>query len=296
LILERPPQPAEAPHVLLTDLGLPESPRWKDDRLFFSDVWAEEVVAVDLEGRRETVARVPGRPSGLSWLPDGRLAVVSMLDRTLLILDDSRTAQTVDLSGCATDLCNDMAIDGRGRAYIGDYRFPPGNDAFERHANASGMNLLLVDFSVDPWQPTVRIVADELLVPNGLVVTADGKMLIVAETSGHCLTAFTIDADGSLSDRRLWAKLDIAPDGICLGPGGAIWVASPFPPSGYQLVGQGGNVLGHIELTDSAAFACALGGRDGRSLFMLEAKFPTRPEERFGRIRVRDAPEAIPGR
>jgi sugar lactone lactonase YvrE len=277
--------PGGDPLVLLTGLGLPESPRWRDGRLFFSDVWAGEVVAVTLDGRRETIAVVPGRPSGLGWLPDGRLLIVLMRERALWMQDGRVLRQIVDLAPFCGDLANDMLVDAKGRAYIGGFRDPPGQGSTEKHANALGANLILVDFNADPDNPVTRVVADDLLVPNGMALAADGATLIVAESGGDRLTAFAIAPDGSLSNRRLWAQLDTSPDGICPDGHGNVWVATHFPRNSFFLVAEGGAVLAEIE-TEAGGFACAFGGPAGRTLFLLEAPFPSQPSDRRGRIRI----------
>jgi sugar lactone lactonase YvrE len=278
--------------VLLDGLALPEGPRWRQDRLVFSDMLAGEVVAVDMTGTRETIAAVPNRPSGLGWLPDGRMLVVSMLDRRLLIQMDGGLREAADLSPVTTDRCNDMVVDRQGRAYVGDYPVPPGATAAERHANAIPSNLVLVDFGAGAVARP-RIVADGLYVPNGAVITPDGGTLIVAETGRNRLTAFTIAADGSLTGRRVWAELTIAPDGICLDMEGCIWVATPYAPSVVQRIAPGGRILAQVAPGSGlAAFACALGGPARRTLFTLEAAFPPAPERKLGRVRRHSAPVA----
>jgi sugar lactone lactonase YvrE len=270
--------------ILLQGLGLPEAPRWRDGRLYFSDVWAAEVVAIDLYGQRETIVRVPERPNGLGFLPDGRLLIVSTRDR-LLLVHDGRTLQVAaDLQSYTHDLCNDMVVDSRGRAYVGDFRIAPGSSAAEKLRNALGANLVMVDFSSDAERPIVQVVAEGLLIPNGMVITPDGATLLVAETGACRIAAFDIAADGSLRGRRIWAALSIAPDGICLDNAGNLWVATPFAPSRLQLVAVGGRVLCDHPVDGGAAFACSLGGTDGRMLFSLEATMPTQPPDRLGRI------------
>jgi sugar lactone lactonase YvrE len=234
-----------------------EGPRWHDGKLWVSDMHAERVLAVDLHGRYETVVEVPGRPSGLGWLPDGRLLVVSMTDRRLLRLDASGLSEVADLSGVATYHCNDMVVDGSGRAYIGNF----GSD-YERGDAPRPAALALV--SPDG---TVRSVAEDLSFPNGCVIAPDGRTLIVAESFGARLTAFDILPDGSLANRRLWAQLDVAPDGICLDAEGAVWVAAPLGNAVLR-VGEGGSVVERISTT-GCAIACMLGGPARQTLFVL---------------------------
>lgn len=268
-----------APTVLLDGLMFPEGPRWHDGRLWFSDMHAHEVVAVDLAGRRETIVTVPHQPSGLGWLPDGRLLVVSMVDRRLLRLDPQGLTEVADLSPLAAFHCNDMVVDSKGRAYIGNFGFDLYSGEGPKPAN-----LVMVTPEGD-----ARVVARDLLFPNGAVITPDGRTLILAETFARRLTAFDIEPDGSLSNRRVWAQLDVPPDGICLDAQQCIWVAVPIRPGGFLRVAEGGQVQERIDLTDRGGFACMLGGLDRRTLFMLEA-FDSNPATikgpGNGRIRI----------
>jgi sugar lactone lactonase YvrE len=246
--------------ILLDDLVFPEGPRWRDGRLWVSDMHGKEVFAVDLDGRRETILAVPGRPSGLGWLPDGRLLVVSMVDRKVLRIEAGEPVVHADLSTLAPFHCNDMVVDRIGRAYVGNFGF----DLDAREApRATGLILVLPD-------GRVRVVAEDLLFPNGAVITPDGKTLVVAETFGARLTAFDIEPDGSLANRRLWAEVGLPPDGICLDAEGCIWVAAPVDAGGFLRVAPGGEVKQRIA-ADRRGYACMLGGPDGRSLFLLEA-------------------------
>jgi len=253
--------------VLLDGLVFGEGPRWHDGKLWFSDMHAHRVMTVDLDGKAETVFEVPGQPSGLGWLPDGRLLVVSMTDRRLLRLDPDGLAEVADLRELASYHCNDMVVDGLGRAYIGNFGFDL--TAGQPPAPAE---IILVTPDGD-----ARVVADDLAFPNGTVITPDGRTLIVAESFGRRLTAFQIEVDGSLTQRRLWAELgDAIPDGICLDAEGAIWVASPG--SGEVLrVREGGEVADRIKVS-TQAFACMLGGPQRRTLFVLTGE-TAQPEE-----------------
>ena len=265
--------PRAGPEVLLEGLLFPEGPRWHDERLWFSDMHAHEVVAVDLQGNRETLVHVPNQPSGIGWLPDGRLLVVSMTDRKLLRLDSEGLVEAADLRELASFHCNDMVVDGYGRAYIGNF----GSDIFEGQ-EPQGANLVMVTHGGE-----VRVVASDLMFPNGTVVTPDGGTLIVAESRGRRLTAFDVQADGSLSNRRVWAELDVPPDGICLDAENCIWVAVPGNPGSFVRVAEGGEIRDRIDLERRGGFACALGGPERRTLFLLEA-FAANP----ARIRGRD--------
>ncbi len=264
-----------APRTLLDGLRFPEGPRWHDGRLWFSDMHAGRVLAVDLDGKVETIATVPQQPSGLGWLPDGRLLVVSMQDQKLLRLDPDGLVEAADLSGVATHFCNDMVVDARGRAYVGNF-------GFDLHAGQSPVGTKLA--LVDP-DGRVRVAAEDLLFPNGTVITPDGRTLIVGESFGARLTAFDVAEDGSLSGRREWARMERAvPDGICLDAEGCIWVASPI--GGHVLrLREGGEVTHRIEV-EHEAFACMLGGPERRTLFLCTAaeSDPAKTGDRRGRI------------
>lgn len=251
------------PTVLLDGLVFPEGPRWHEGRLWFSDMHAHRVMTVDLEGNTEVVANVPNRPSGLGFLPDGRLLIVSMTDRRLLRLDGDDLREVANLYDLAPAACNDMVVDGKGRAYIGNFGFD-----FEHGEKPKATNLVMVD-SADY---SVRVVAQDLMFPNGAVVTPDGRTLIVAETFGRKLTAFTIGEDGSLSKPRLFADVAPAsPDGICLDAEGAVWVASP-PTGEFLRVWETKSITDRIPVPGKMAIACALGGEDRRTLFLLTAE------------------------
>jgi len=270
--------------TLLDGLHFPEGPRWHEGKLWFSDMHADKVMTVDMAGNAETVVDVPGNPSGLGWLPDGRLLIVSMIDRRLLRLDADGLHEVADLSALATFHCNDMVVDAQGRAYVGNFGFDlhGGADATE-----ADIILVLPDGSA-------RVVAPNMQFPNGTVITPDGRTLIVGETFAGCLTAFDIAPDGSLTNRRVWAKLEGAiPDGICLDAEGAIYVASPL---GHQVlrVREGGEVADRIAV-EHESFACMLGGPDGTTLFVATCKSSDPIEcraEATGRIEI--AKVAVP--
>lgn len=199
--------------ILVDGLVFPESPRWHNGKLWFSDMHGHWVMTVDSNGNTEKIVEVPGQPSGLGWLPDGRLLVVSMTDRRLLRLDPDGLTEIADLRQLASSHCNDMVVDQQGRAYIGNFGF--GMIEQEPFALAE---IVLVTPDGD-----ARVVAEEMAFPNGSVITPDGRTLIVAETFGPRLTAFDIEPDGSLTGRRIWAEIEQAfPDGICLDAENAI--------------------------------------------------------------------------
>jgi len=279
---------SQSTRVLLDGLCFGEGPRWHDGRLWFSDMHDHKVLAVDLEGKVETIAEVPNQPSGLGWLPDGRLLIVSMTDCKLLCLDPSGDlAEFADLSSLASFHCNDMVVDSSGRAYVGNFGFD-----FLSGAEPSGAELIMVTPDGE-----ASVVAGDMQFPNGTVITPDGETMIVGETWGGALTAFDIAADGSLSGRRTWAQLEGAiPDGICLDEAGGIWVASPMSSEALRVV-EGGQVTDRIKV-ETQAFACMLGGPDGKTLFILTAD-SSDPDEckqtRSGRIEVAEVEAAGAG-
>jgi sugar lactone lactonase YvrE len=250
------------PEVLLDGLMFPEGPRWHAEKLWFSDMHAGQVMTVDMGGKADVITTVPHSPSGLGWLPDGRLLVVSMLDRRLLRLDGGGLTEVADLSQLASFHCNDMVVDHQGRAYIGNFGFD-----LNAQAPFSPAEVILV-------HPDGRalVAAEEMAFPNGSAITPDGSTLIVAETFGSRLSAFDIAEDGSLSNRRVWAEVEDAfPDGICLDAEGGVWVASPAGKIGVMRVCEGGEITHHIDV-DTQAYACMLGGPERKTLFMLTAE------------------------
>ena len=250
--------------TLMNGLVVGESPRWHAGRLWFSNWGAQEIIAVDVNGRSEVMVRVPTTvPFSIDWLPDGRLLVVSGPEARLLRQEPDRSLAThADLSGLAKGW-NEIVVDGRGNTYVngGDYKFGPGEPF------VPGVVALVTP------DGSVRQVADDIHFPNGMVVTPDNKTLIVTESFKARLTAFDIAADGSLSNRRVWAELGQGGDGICMDAEGAVW--TPAFPDGRPCcvrVREGGEVLQRIEL-DKFCFACMLGGEDGKTLFMLVAEW-----------------------
>lgn len=253
-----------------------EGPRWHDGRLWMSDFYTHKVIAVSPEGKVEEIATVPAQPSGLGWLPDGKLVVVSMRDRKLLRLERGELVEHADLSTTTNGHVNDMVVDAQGRAYVGDFGFDLMGGAPFRTTNLT---------RVDP-DGTVSVAAEDLMFPNGTVITPDGKTMIVDETFGNRVSAYDIGPDGSLGPRRDWAHFgalpdtddvnelvgaaSIAPDGNCLDADGAIWIADAI---GHRCVrvAEGGEVLEEISTGDEGVFACMLGGDDGRTLYLCVA-------------------------
>lgn len=263
--------------VVLDAMSFTECPRWHDGRIWVSDFYTHRVVSANADGSDLRVeAEVPEQPSGLGWLPDGRLLAVSMRDRTVLVRQDSGTLTVhADLGSLVTGHLNDMVVDSEGRAYIGNFGFD-----LMSGAPVSAANIV----RVDP-DGSARVVADDMMFPNGSVITADGSTLIVAETFGNMLTAFDIDDDGSLSGRRAWAQfgdaltttdlgvalgqLAVAPDGICLDAEGAVWAADALRGRAIR-VREGGEIIDEIQ-AEAGVFACMLGGDNGTTLFLCSA-------------------------
>lgn len=252
--------------VLLDGLVFGEGPRWHDGRLWFSDMHARTVMTVDLHGRAQRVVAVPGRPSGLGFLPDGRLLVVSVGERRLLRLDPEELHEVADLSALVAGEPNDMVVDAQGRAYIGDTGAPPMGGPIDA-APVKPANIVLVT-----PDGNARIVAEGLAVPNGLAIHPNGQTLVTAESGANRLTAFTIRPDGSLASRRTFAQFDRhTPDGICVDAEGAVWVGGLFAKE-FVRVRDGGEVTHRVPTPEKWAVACTLGGDDRRTLFLMTAQ------------------------
>jgi len=269
----------DVPHTLCDGFHFTEDPRWHDGRLWFSDFFGHAVHSVglpDVDGSRpdpRVELRLDDQPSGLGWLPDGRLLVVSMVERKVVRREHDGTLVThAELSDLATWWCNDMLVDASGRAYVGNFGFD-----LDAMVAAGDFETLMNDAPtacVALVRPdgTTEVAADGLRFPNGTVLTPDGSTLIVAETLAMCLTAFDVGPDGSLSNRRTWADLGpamVPPDGICLDVDGGIWVANAMASECVRVV-EGGTITDRQEFSQRC-FACALGGPDGRTLFACTA-------------------------
>ncbi len=247
--------------ILLKGLIFPESPRWHDGKLWFSDFEKKAVMTVDLEGNNEIVVELQNSPSGLGWDPKGRLLIVSMQDKRLLRLDPEGLTEIANISNLATFNCNDMVVDTLGRAYIGNFGFDMWN---EKPFHPAEIILISPDGNA-------RVAANELAFPNGMVITPDGRTLIVGETFAARLTAFDIMDDGILKNRRIWANLkSVAPDGICLDEEGGIWVAAPGRGRVVRVV-EGGKTTHKVKVT-TQAYACMLGGPNRQTLFVATSK------------------------
>jgi sugar lactone lactonase YvrE len=246
-----------------------EAPRWRGGRLWFSDFYAHAVKSVSFAGDLRIEFEIDDQPSGLGWMPDGSMLIISMTKRQVLRRAKDGTIKVhADLSEVAAFHCNDMVVDAHGRAFVGNFGFDLDAEIAKRGiddviANHMTANLI----RVDP-DGRVSIAAPDMHFPNGAVITPDGRQLIVGETLSGELTAFDLAGDGTLSNRRRWANLaPRAPDGICLDAEGAIWIANPFAPECAR-IGAGGAVLDVID-TEFPCFACMLGGDGNATLFML---------------------------
>ena len=262
--------------TVVSDLSYAECPRWHGDRIWFVDFYTYRVLSAEEDGSDLRVeAEVPEQPSGLGWLPDGRLLMVSMRDARLLRREPDGTLVThADLSAHVSGHPNDMVVDRDGRAFVGNFGFDLMNGAPVAPANL---------VRVDP-DGTVTTVADDMWFANGSVITGDG-VLLVDETFGNRITAFDLGPDGSLGNRRVWARfgelpserdlekalgqLVVAPDGCCLDAEGALWIADALAGRLVR-VREGGEIVDEIAV-GSGVYACMLGGADGRTLFACAA-------------------------
>lgn len=234
-----------------------EGPRWHDGALWVSDMHAHEVLRVDPDGTVDVVVALDDPPSGLGWLPDGRMLVVSMHARHVLRLElDGTVTTAADCSTLAPNEINDMWVDRHGHAFISQF-------GFDFHGGAEFRDAPLL--RVDP-DGSVHEATGGLRMANGIVITADQRTLVVAQSAGKDLVAFDLADDGTLSDRRVWAPLPDYPDGICIDAEDAVWIASPVSDR-FTRIREGGEILETVECPGRHAIACALGGDDGRTLF-----------------------------
>lgn len=255
--------------LIADGLHFPEGPCWRDGKLYVSDFYDRVVATYDERGTRTVLCEVPNQPSGLGFTSAGDLLIVSMLDRRLLRLRDGKLSEVADLSALAPGPCNDMLVDDAGRAWIGNF----GEDL------ESGVRETVL-LRVDP-DGSVTVAADGLVFPNGTAITPDGTM-IIAESFAFRISAFDVGADGTLSNRRTWAEFGapaaadvpavlatdaLTPDGTCLDAEGALWVADA-QGTGAVRMREGGEITDRVELDGLTAFACVLGGGDGRTLFL----------------------------
>ena len=233
-----------------------EGPRWFEGLLWFSDMLGEAVHTADLRGTLTTLPLPGHSPSGLGFRPDGSLLIASTEDRQVLRYDGETVVIIADLADLAPASLGDMVVDDAGRAYIGSQAFTGG---------------VIVRLDPDERATSATIVAEDLDFPNGMVITADRKTLIVAESTGRRLTAFTIGDDGALSDRRVFADgLDGPPDGIALDAEGGVWTSMTLAHQ-FERIVEGGEVTDRIDMGERVAIACALGGPERRTLFLLSS-------------------------
>lgn len=253
--------------IVAEGLVFPECPRWHEGKLWFSDVHAHAIKTLGADGTVTIALAGAMQPAGLGWGPDGALVFVQMVERRLARVAPPGDIEIVaDLSSLEGVQVNDMVVDARGNAYIGGFGFD---------INA-GEQLVSSSVILVRADGKASIAASEMLFPNGMVITPDGGTLIVAETVARRLTAFDIASDASLSERRVWAALDVFPDGICLDAEGAVWVASPVTGECVR-VREGGEVTHRVKAQAKGVYACMLGGDDRRTLYLCTAN-TTGPE------------------
>ena len=255
--------------LVIDGIDFGEGPRWHDGRLWFSDFFQQTISSVEIHpdgsGTRHVELEYNGRPSGLGWLPDGRLLFVSMLDRKVMRREaDGTVVAHADLSEVAGGHCNDMVVADDGTAYVGNFGFD-----FEAGDSVEPTTLAIV-------RPDGSVTADshQLLFPNGAVITDSGRTLMVGETFGAQYTAFTIDHDGSLTEPRIWATVTgTAPDGCTLDDEEGIWFSDAAGKQIVRVIGSGDiDDLSTVRMgTPNNTYACMLGGDDGRTLFVLTA-------------------------
>ncbi|MEV6773380.1 SMP-30/gluconolactonase/LRE family protein [Nocardia sp. NPDC051030] len=276
------------PTVLLEGLGLGESPRWHDGKLWLSDWLAGQILTVDEQGCRQVALEMTGIPFCFDWLPDGRLLVLSNGEgRKLLRREpDGTLVAHADLTHISEYPWNEIVVDAQGNAYVNSI----GYDMMAGEDPRPGVLALVTP------DGTARQLADDLYFPNGMAITPDGSTLIVAESHAKRLSAFTIDSDATLSDRRIWAEVDGYPDGICVDADNAVWTAAM---DRCLRIADGGEVLAEVPL-DRSAFACMLGGPDGTTLFVVAAEWKgtegMAPDTRTGQVLTAKAPTPHAGR
>jgi sugar lactone lactonase YvrE len=286
-----------ASRVLREGLSFGEGPRWHEGRLWYSDFYRHGIFSIDEAGLEERLEHTaPNQPSGLGWLPNGDLLYVSMTDQRVMRVNYDVAATFCDISSYCTFWANDMVVSSSGVSYVGNFGFDL--DVMLRDVGAAAMmadpppttNLVVIGPAGDVLQ-----VVPDMAFPNGSVITPDGKTLIVGESMTFRLSAFDIQSDGKLENRRVWAQLDfVATDGMCLDAEGQIWLANALTNQCLR-VKEGGEITGVVE-TSQTAFACMLGGEERTSLYVMSASSSDRfkiADLTEGKIEV--AKVAVPG-
>ena len=271
--------------TLADGLAFPEGPRWHDGRLWFTDQHARRICALTPDGGLESIAETTDLPGGLGWLPDGRLLVVYMTERRIMQWEGGRFSTYADLSRLASFHCNDMVVDRNGRVYAGNF-------GFDLHGGAAVGPAELIQ--IDP-DGRGRVVSRDVVFPNGSVLTPDGGTLLVAETFGHRIRAFALDAHGCTGAPTVWAELgETTPDGICLDADDHLWIASPGTQTLLR-VQPGGAVVDDCATTGTP-YACMLGGEDRQTLFICTSETDD-PKQAAARRsgRIEQARVAVPG-
>jgi sugar lactone lactonase YvrE len=247
-----------------------EGPRWRDGALYVSDMHGHEVLRVTMDGSVEVLAALDAAPSGLGWLPDGSMLIVSMDDRKLLRRDaDGALREHADASTVAPHEINDMVVDAHGHAFVSQF-------GYDFHGGGKMVSAPVL--RVDP-DGSVHEVTDGLRMANGMVITADGATLVVAESAGRRLLAFDLDGEATLSNQRIWADLPDGdyPDGICIDAEDGVWVAGPASDR-FTRVREGGEVTDVVPVPGRHAIACAIGGDDGHTLFCCTSPTHGQPD------------------
>ena len=261
-----------AARTLASGFSFLECPRWRAGRLYVSDFYTGRVLAFDSDGRHERICEVSGQPSGLGFLPDGSLLVVSMIDRSVLRWRAGKLERYADVSSLAAFHANDMLVDEEGGAYVGNFGWDLTQSPTIRATTLA---------RIDP-RGTVTAAAEDVVFPNGMVLADGGRTLLVAETFAARITAFDRDSSGLLSNRRVWASLAQEafttvsaaidsgaplPDGMAIDAEGAVWIGDAGGRAALR-VAQGGAILDRVATGELTPYAVALGGPDGRTLFI----------------------------
>jgi sugar lactone lactonase YvrE len=242
-------------------LEFAEGLRWHAGRLWLSDLFGRSVYSL-FGNTLERKLELEDEPSGLGFLPDGEPIVVAMKSRQLLRFGNGKAELYADMAGAATSECNDMVVDSAGRAYVSTFGYDLRNGE-----EAKPGSVILVRPGEEPV-----VAAGDLAFPNGMVVTSDGRTFIVSELFGERISAYTVASDGSLSDRRAFAVVPgQAPDGLAIDAEGAVWVSTSTGGEFLRVL-EGGEITHRISVPDEWTTSCALGGDDGRTLFLASAR------------------------